>query len=89
MTTTTEADSDNKSADAVCDFAGPDMSAAAISGGASVFGQTGGVVAIVETRPTGLAGEVPAGWTARAIEVGANDGAWTLTVYAVCANVAG
>jgi hypothetical protein len=89
VTATTEANSDNKAGAAVCDVSGPDMTAAAISGGASVFGQTGGVVAIVETRPTGLAGEVPAGWTARAVEVGPNDGAWTLTVYAVCANVAG
>ena len=79
--------SDKTGNDAViaeCSEAGEELSA--ISGGATLSGSTRGV-AIVETRPTGLEGEVPAGWTASAVEINSNSGFWTLTVYVVCAKV--
>ncbi len=59
----------------------------AIAGGADLSSSAGGKVAIVETRPTGLAGEVPTGWIASAVEVNPTDASWTLTVYALCARV--
>jgi hypothetical protein len=44
-------------------------------------------VALVETRPVGLEGEIPSGWQAKAVEINEQSGDWTLTVYAVCASV--
>ena len=76
--------SDDKSETVTCDV-GKKLSA--ISGGARLSGSTGDNVAIVETRPTGVPGEVPSAWMAKAVEVNANSGSWVLTVYAVCAKV--
>jgi hypothetical protein len=59
----------------------------AIGGGAYVSGATGGSVAIVETRPAALEGEIPGTWIASAVEVSPTPGDWTLTVYAICAKV--
>ena len=67
-----------------CETAGEELSA--IAGGAQLTG-TAANIAIVETRPDGLAGEVPGGWRATAEAVGTSSGSWGLTVYAVCANV--
>jgi hypothetical protein len=59
----------------------------AIAGGALLAGSHNGDVAIVETRPIGVAGTVPSGWQASAREVTTTSANWTLTVYAVCASV--
>ena len=87
MTQASGSDSEDKSVEVACSGPGEDTTATAIAGGASVSGSTGNQVAIVESRPVGLSGEVPSGWLAKAVEVRDNTGNWTLTVYAVCANV--
>lgn len=74
-----------KSGSVECATAGEGLSA--VSGGAALSGAHGGNVAIVMTRPIGVTGQVPAGWEAGAIEVNSTAEHWTLTVYAVCANV--
>lgn len=60
----------------------------AISGGA-VVSVSNGDVAIVESIPVGQLGGVSTGWKASAVELNDVSGNWTLTVYAVCAKVAG
>ena len=83
-TTASALSSDQKTETATCDV-GKKLSA--ISGGAMLSGSTGGNVVIVESRPTGVPGEVPSAWRAKAIEANTNSGNWVLTVYAVCAKV--
>ena len=67
-----------------CATIGEDLSA--IAGGAVLTGATANV-ALTETRPTGLAGEVPGGWSASAQSVAGSSGSWGVTVYVVCAKV--
>ena len=73
-----------KSMVAQCATIGEDLSA--IAGGAILTGATANV-ALTETRPFGLAGEVPGGWSASAQSVAGSSGNWGLTVYVVCAKV--
>ena len=82
MTESSESAGGAKTVTAECAKAGEELTA--ISGGAAV---SGGSVSIVESRPTGIRGEVPSAWMAKAEEVGDNSEGWTLTVYAVCARV--
>ena len=84
MTEVSASNSQNKTGVAECAVADEEL--LAISGGAKLSGGSDGVV-ITETRPTGLAEETPAGWTASAVETSLNTSDWTLTVYAVCAKV--
>ena len=84
MTEVSASNSQNKTGVAECTAANEELSA--ISGGAMLSGGSDGV-AITGTRPTGLAAETPAGWTASAVETSLNTSDWTLTVYAVCAKV--
>ena len=45
-------------------------------------------ITIIGSYPTGNAGEVPSGWIAEARYNGLySPGSWTLTAYAVCADV--
>ena len=85
-TAVSESNSDNKMGVIIqCETENDDLSA--IAGGAMVSDTSGNVV-IVDTRPDGVAGEVPKGWRASAVEAGGGvSGNWTLTVYAVCASV--
>jgi hypothetical protein len=84
VTEVSASNSQNKTGVAECTAANEELSA--VSGGAELSGGSDGVV-ITETRPTGLAGETPAGWTASAVGTSPIDSDWTLTVYAVCAKV--
>ena len=85
LTEESASNSSDKTVTALCADAGEDLSA--VSGGAMLSDPVRGSAAIVETRPFGLAGEVPTGWVASAAEINPYSGVWTLTVYAVCANV--
>ncbi|MCY4575619.1 MAG: hypothetical protein OXC55_03295 [Chloroflexi bacterium] len=76
----------DKTESVLCSTVGSGFSA--ISGGAVVDSSDDGV-AIVESRPVGVVGGVPTGWEASATEMNDVTGNWTLTVYAVCAKVAG
>ncbi len=78
-------DSDDKHVTAECER--DDLFA--IGGGAHVSGvtPTQASIAIVETRPTALEGELPGAWTGSAVEIQPTGEVWTLTVYAVCAQV--
>ena len=73
----------SKSATASCMDAGEDHHA--ISGGVAVLGSATGV-SITETRPTGIAGEVPGGWQVTATGPTGSDN-WGVRAYAVCALV--
>jgi hypothetical protein len=72
----------SKSATANCSDAGEDHHA--ISGGVEVVGSATGV-SITESRPTGIAGEVPGGWQVAAD--GPAGSGWSVRAYAVCALV--
>lgn len=73
----------SKTATASCSDAGEDHHA--ISGGVVVLGDSSGV-SVTETRPTGIAGEVPGGWQVAA-DGPTGDGVWGVRAYAVCALV--
>ena len=85
MTESSESTGGSMTVTAECAKAGEELTA--ISGGAAVSDSSDGSVSIVETRPTGIKGEVPSAWMAKAEEVGESSESWTLTVYAVCARV--
>ena len=72
----------NKTATASCSTAGEDHRA--VSGGVEVRGSVTGVT-VTETRPTGIAGEVPGGWQVAAS--GPEGSGWSVRAYAVCALV--
>ena len=71
----------SKSATASCATAGEDH--LAVGGGVEILGTTTDVV-VTETRPTGIAGEVPGGWQVSA-EGPTERGNWGVRAYAVCA----
>jgi hypothetical protein len=54
-------------------------------GGGAVENASGDPIAITNTNPKGDAG----GWTAQAREINSTSVSWALTVYAICAKVAG
>ena len=72
----------SQSATASCSSAGADHRA--VSGGVEVRGSTDGVT-VTESRPTGIAGEVPGGWQVAA--EGPSNSDWSVRAYAVCALV--
>ena len=73
----------SKSATANCTTAGENHKA--IAGGVEILGTTNDVV-VTETRPSGVAGEVPSGWQVSA-EGPTARGNWGVRAYAVCALV--
>jgi hypothetical protein len=74
-----------KAAVVLCEKGGEDLFA--IGGGYKLEGSTDNV-SVTVSRPDGLAGEVPAGWRVEAVETGPGQtGNWSITAYAVCANV--
>jgi hypothetical protein len=84
VTQDSASNSEDKGAEALCVSADEGLSA--IGGGAELRGATDGVV-LVETRPVGLEGETPRGWTASAAEINDQPGTWVIRVYAICAVV--
>ena len=82
MTESSESANGAKTVTAECARAGEELTA--ISGGAAVSSDS---VSIIESRPSGIKGEVPSAWMAKAVEAGDSSESWMLTVYAICARV--
>ena len=74
-----------QTATASCSSAGETLRA--IGGGAKLIGSFEGVV-LVESRPSGLSGEVPGAWTVTAQRImGDATALWSVRSYALCAIV--